>query len=288
MIKLRVNTRGNHAWLKQATLAALLLARGVTAVTAQLSVDCHPAAVFGGRLGNLEITVRNASDRPRRTALFYRLVQTSSSIAAPVGERKAFREVAFLPRQALLESVPISFPDVRAETEFFVQWSDADAQVIGVTRVFVSPTNLLNALGTELPGGLVGVLNVEPMTSVLRAAGLKVIDLDSMHGAAFEGRLVIVGAAASGGDVAARVQSLARSGCAVIWIQAPRERRDKLAPSFYTVAEQLGAVVIVQPSVLENLADDPRSQAHLVQLARIALHPEAPGLPQKFQKTLTD
>ena len=81
------------------------------------------------------------------------------------------------------------------------------------------------------------------------------------------------------GDLADRVAALARKGCAVVWIQAPRERGRKLYPTFYVVPLGAGMVVVAQAQMVLGLADDPAAQLDLIRLAEYAVHRELPHLP---------
>jgi hypothetical protein len=100
----------------------------------------------------------------------------------------------------------------------------------------------------------------------------------------FHGKLAIIGPFQSGAQMpeglTSRLKALAGKGVAVVWIQPPPGKREELKPSFYTVAEGKGAVVLVQAALVANLAENPKAQLNLVRLARLALHPEPLRLPE--------
>jgi hypothetical protein len=73
---------------------------------------------------------------------------------------------------------------------------------------------------------------------------------------------------------------LAKKGAAVVWIQPPPEKRDKLTPSFYSVPESTNAVVVVQPELVANLPDNPQAQLNLIYFCKLALQPEPFRLPK--------
>ena len=76
-----------------------------------------------------------------------------------------------------------------------------------------------------------------------------------------------------------QIKALAKQGAAVLWMQAPADRDWRLRPSFYTVPEGAGRIVMVQSALVPHLPDNPQSQLNLIQLVRLALHPEPERLP---------
>jgi hypothetical protein len=76
-----------------------------------------------------------------------------------------------------------------------------------------------------------------------------------------------------------QIKTLAGKGAGVVWIQPPPEPRDEMKPSFYTVYEGKGAVVVAQAGLVSNLSDNPQAQINLIHLARIALNSQSFSLP---------
>ena len=99
----------------------------------------------------------------------------------------------------------------------------------------------------------------------------------------FEPLLAIIGPFEAKGQMreglAIPIKALARKGTAVVWLQPPPSGRDELKPSFYSVPEGKGNVVVAQGGLVANLADDPQAQLNLIQLCRQALRPEPQQLP---------
>jgi len=79
--------------------------------------------------------------------------------------------------------------------------------------------------------------------------------------------------------LAGQIRALARKGAAVIWIQPPPARGEKLAPSFYFVVAGTHVVVIVQPELVARLPENPAAQLDLIYFCHEALHPQPPALP---------
>ncbi len=251
----------------------------------QLSEPTTPTVFAGeGRIVNL--TWRNPSDNMVSVALRMQLYQASSSTAMPLDRPQAWKQLQVLPHQTVLETVSLSFPQVNAESRFLIQWLDATNNVLGHTDVLVYPTNLLSRLKPLAGATAIGVFDPQnKLTTLLKQAQLDVEDLADTGFTDFSGKLVIVGPFASKEqmpeDLADRIKALAQKGVAVVWVQPPVKPRGKPQPSFYLVPEKKGSVVIVQPTLVTNLSENPQAQSNLVYFCQLALCPENLSLPEK-------
>ena len=189
----------------------------------------------------------------------------------------------------MIESARLTFPAVRAETPFVIQWLGGANQVLGISPVRVYPTNLLKELKTlagEEPLGIFDPQN--QLKPLLIAAAVEFSDLGDAHLEDYRGKLAIAGPFQNrtqmGNGLAAQVQALAKKGVGVVWLLPPKEQNErhgeKLRPSFYTVLEGKGRVVIAEASLTASLSESPPAQLNLVQLARQAVHPEVARLPE--------
>jgi hypothetical protein len=129
-----------------------------------------------------------------------------------------------------------------------------------------------------------GVLDPQnQLKPLLKAAGVEFQDLEDTSMEDYRGKLAFIGLFQSKAQMREslphRIKGLAEKGVGVVWMQPPPEKQQELKPSFYTVPEGKGAIVIVQASLLANLAENPQAQLNLIQFARLALHPEPPRLP---------
>jgi len=270
--------------------AALRLALALPAVfplaggaQLQLLPAPQPAQVFAGTNRRIELTWHNAGDQPIEAELRHKLYQASSATAAPLGEAP-WKRLQILPHQTLLELAMLDFPAVRTESRFLVQWIEGSNTVVGITDLLVYPTNLLSELGTLAGDAPIAVLDpgneLKPLLALLN---IEFTDLEASHVGGYRGKLIIARPFRSGGQMrnglALQLAAAARKGAGVVWIQPPRNRREKLMPSFYAVAEGTGAVVVAEDALVSDLAGNPQSQINLVHLARRALHPEPPCLP---------
>ena len=249
----------------------------------ELLPDREVRRVFGGGARTLPVSWRNSGDRLASLALSTHLYQASSATAAPLSETP-WKELTILPGQTVVESATLDFPAVRGETRFVVQWLQGGSNILGTTEVWVYPTNLLQELGALAgaePVGLYDPLN--QLKPLLKAMGVNCSDLEEQGTERFVGKLAIVGPFESKAQIRQwlpeSIRVLARKGAGVVWLLPPLEPRGMLKPSFYTLSEGKGAVVVVQAGVIVDLAEEPQAQLNLVQLCRLALKPETNQLP---------
>jgi hypothetical protein len=266
--------------------AFLLAALGPSVACAQMQAlpDSEPQSVFSGTERNITILLHNPVASPVAADLHTRLYQASSATAAPLGE-VAWKTLTVLPGQTVLESAAMTFPPIKAETRFLVQWLNGTNQVIGVTEVLGYPPDLLKELKPLAGDDPLGVLDPQnQLKPLLKAAAVEFQDLEDTGLENYHGKLAIIGPFESRGQMRESlpnsVKALAQKGVAVVWLQPPPEKRQELMPTFYTVLEGKGAVVVVQAKLVCNLAEKPQSQLNLIQFARLALHPEPLQLPQ--------
>ena len=129
-----------------------------------------------------------------------------------------------------------------------------------------------------------GVLDPQnQLKPLLKSAAVEYQDLEDYALGDYKGKLAILGPFQSKAQMHEglpdRIKALAEKGVAVVWIQPPPENRAGLKPSYYTVPQDKGAVVVVQASLVARLAETPEAQLKLIALARLALRPAPPQLP---------
>ncbi len=256
--------------------------------TIQAQLEFMPSetqqAFFPGEARPVAVKFHNPEDKPVEAALRTQLYQASSSTVIPLGEPQNWKNLQVLPGQTVLESTPLTFPPVNNATHFLVQWLDQRKQVLGKTEVSIYPTNLLQALrplAGEKPLGIFDPQN--QLKPLLKSLDLQFEDLADAGLDSFTGKLAIIGPFQSTAQMreglAEQIKTLAKKGRAVIWIQPPPGKKDKLQPSFYSVPEKQIAVVVVQPDLIANLPENPVSQLNLIYFCQLAIHPENPSLP---------
>lgn len=277
----------NGPQLQSSLLGLLLAALWPPSVLAQLQAlpDKEPQCTFTGEGRKISVLLHNAGGDLVEAALRTRLYQAGSATAAPLGEAP-WKKLTVLPGQTVLESAAVTLPPVKAETRFLVQWLDGANKVIGITEVLAYPPDLLTDLKPLAREEPLGVLDPQnELKPLLKAAALECQDLGDAGLDHYSGKLAIIGPFQSGAQMReslpGSVKSLARKGVAVVWIQAPPEKGHELNPSFYTVPEGKGAVVVVQADLVANLAERPQAQLNLIQLAMLAVRAEPARLPHQ-------
>jgi hypothetical protein len=278
--------------MKQCVAWLFLAAAGCCSLSArgQLRISCPTtdACSFGPGTTSLPVVCRNDDMRALDDRINVRIFQASSATAVLLKEF-VWKRVEIQPAQTVLEIVPLSFPVVWGETIFIIQWLDESNSVLGTAQVAVYPTNLLTELralaGIDGPGVFDPNNQIKPS---LQALGVSFVDLEATEVRDFRGRLLLLGPFSSKTQMADEltddVRSAVKAGAAVVWMMPPRDKRDKLEPSFYSVSHGRGSLIVMQASMTENLASSPRSQLNLLHCARLALRPEAPELPHTAER----
>lgn len=278
--------------LKTFTLLAVVFSL-LNAAGAQLELlaKARPESVFCGEKRTIALLLHNPGSQSFDNQIRARIFQTTSGTAVPVGD-VPWKKLQILPQQTVLESARLDFPAVNAETQFLVQWLDETNHVIGVSRVLVYPTNLLQILRPLLCETNFGVLDPGgQLKPLLKAQGVSFVDLDEMGLENFSGQLAVVGPFESKAQMpdglANLVKEAAKRNVAVVWIQPPKPlsgpsvdwERQKLLPSFYCVEKNQTTVVVAQPDLVSDLAENPESQIALIYFCHLALKPQPAVLP---------
>jgi hypothetical protein len=245
--------------------------------------DRETQRVFCGEGRKVLVTFHNAGDTLFDAELRTRLYQASSTKVVPLGDAP-WKQLQVPAGETVIDAAALRFPPVKAETRFLVQWTEGATRLLGMTEVFVYPTNLLKDLKPLAGSEPLGVFDPQnQLKPLLKAVDVECFDLERLEWADFQGKLAIVGPfhskAQMRGDLPSQVRTLAAKGAAVVWIEQPPEKHLELAPSYFSVQEGRGVVVVAQAGVVANLPESPQAQLSLLHLARLALHPEPPKLP---------
>jgi hypothetical protein len=258
---------------------------GLARAQLELVTNAGPQSVFFGEAKEIPVTFHNPDGRDFRSEIRTRIFQASSATAIPLGERP-WQELRVLARQTILESAPLDFPPVKAETKFLIQWLEKTNRVIGTTEVLVYPTNLLDQLKPLVDESRKNLGLLDPQNQLkpaLQHAGMEFVDLAETELDAFSGKLALVGACGphdpEWSGLAGRIRKLAQKGTPVVWIQRPPQKHDLIQPSFYIVPQNRAVVFVVQPGLVADLPDNPQSQLNLIYFCRLALNPQPPALP---------
>jgi hypothetical protein len=268
------------------TLFGLLFAwcwPGAARAQLEIAAGAEAPRVFSGPARSISVVFHNPDNHALESDIRTRTFQASSATAVLLSE-KPWKKLQVLPGQTVVESTPLDFPAVTAETKFIVQWLEGRNRVIGHREVLVYPTNLLEELkalaGGEPPGLYDPQNQIKPLLKKLK---LDFVDLEKSDLESFAGRLAIIGPFQSRAQMREKlgneVQALAKKDTAIVWVQPPPEKRDKLQPSFYSVPEKQIAIVVVQADMIADLPENPAAQLNLLHFCRLSLHPEAAWWP---------
>jgi hypothetical protein len=256
---------------------------GMARAQLQLVTNMEPQQVFFGGGKRISVTFHNLGGKIFGGEIRARIFQTSSWTAVQLYE-VPWEKLQVLPQQTILESARLDFPAVKAETKFLVQWLEDSNHVLGMTPILVYPTNLFQTLQSFLSETNFGVFDPgNRLKPLLKAQGIKFVDLAEIKLDDFSGQLAVIGPFQSQAQVpdglGNRIETIAKKNVAVVWIQPPRKKPGNLQPSFYSVQKSQTAVVVVQPDLVSDLADNPQSQLNLIYFCRLALNPQTPALP---------
>jgi hypothetical protein len=275
----------NAPWCQSTILVLFLATLPASVARAQLQTlpDKEPQRVFAGEGRRISVLFHNASNAPVHADLRTRFFQASSATAILLDEAP-WKKLEVLPGQTVLESATITFPAVKAETRFVVHWLEGASNVVGTTEVLVYPPDLLKDLKPLAGEGPLGVFDpLNQLKPLLKAVTAEFQDLEDTGLEDYRGKLAIIGPFQSKAQVPAglgdKIKQMAGRGVAVVWIQPPPKKRQELKPSYYTVPEGKGAVVVVSSRLTADLADDPQAQLDLIEFCKLALAPEPLRLP---------
>jgi hypothetical protein len=265
----------------------LLAATLIAPASAQISVmsNSGPQRVISGGGRQIAVQLCNIGEIAVAADIRAVLSQASSATVVRISDTR-WKKLLVLPGQTAVEVATLNFPAVKVETRFLIQWVEGTSNVIGRTEVLVYPTNLLQelkALAGENEKAL-GIYDPQnQLKPLLKVVSVEFADLEQEGLENFRGKLAIVGPFAAKAQMReglpAQIETLAKKGVGVVWLQPPPERRDKLQPSFYAVPVGEASVVVAQAELVANVSENPQSQLNLIHFARLALRPEPPRLP---------
>ena len=261
------------------TLTWLLLVAVQADAQLQLVPASAPTTVFAGMARPLSLVWHNAGEQTVTAPIRAQIYQTTMATAVRLSDAP-WKTLTVLAQQTVSETAALDFPAVKAETRFIVQWWENTNHLLGTTEIWVYPINLMAELkslvGEDQAVGIFDPGNV--LKPLLKSAKVEFEDLEDAGIASFRGRLAILGPfphrQQMPTDLAERIGNLASKNVGVVWIQPPASPSARLKPSFYTLPSGTNAVVVVQASLLDQLADQPQPQFKLLQLCRLSQNPE--------------
>lgn len=286
--------RFSLAWL---ILAAVWSMPADATPALQVLPEPEPQCVFGGRTQTINLRWHNSGNSADEIEIYRRIMQLTTATAVRIDEA-GWKRLRVLSGQTVLETAALEFPPMRGRTRFLVQWLDSRGEILGSTDVLVYPTNLLAELGVLMnhAAGALGVFDpANELKPLLKNSEVEFVDLGNTALEDFRGKLAVIESfefdAPKNRSLALKIKTLAANGIAVVWIQSLqtslRPEDENPRPSFYSVPVGKSVVVIVQPGMVANLANAPRSQLNLIYFCKLALNPRPLAFPD-FALTMGD
>jgi hypothetical protein len=270
-------------WTLTAGLLRSLAGSGVLliglATQAQLSVipPARTPVVFAGSTQSVAVLFHNPSAGRVEVPIWFRLYQAGSATVMPLGEAQSWKRQEVLPGQTVLESVPVAFPPVRAESRCVIRWQTDAECVLGVTDAWVLPQGQLRELKTLAGDGLLGLLDAASrIRPALEEEQVPFTDLTDSAASRPPCHLAIVAETAQPESEHRRLAHNLRrwlgAGLNLVWLKPPGPASPGDTP-LQVIRPGQGTLVIANLDRLEGLANDPAAQRFLVALARLATQP---------------
>ncbi len=245
----------------------------------EIPADDTLQMAFANLPQTIKVMFRNSSKESMlEMNLQTRLFQTSSSTLMALGASQPWKKLKVLPDQTVLETITLTFPSIKAGTQFQIQWQDENGNFLGQTNVMVYPEDILKQLkqlSGEKPVGILDPTN--QLKPTLKRFKIDFEDLEIDQGLmAFHGKLAIVGPFALKEQVpttlSQQIAKQASKGIAIIWIQPPDiDSAISILPA-YIARFGVGTVVMVKTSLVADLAQSAKSQFNLIYLASMAVN----------------
>jgi len=248
-------------FLKHALQSTLLIGMFLSPLLAYgqlvLVADETPATIFAGQPAAIRVVFRNTGDAAVETELHTRLYQVAAGVRMPVGEAQLWKKLTVLPQQTVVESFPITVPEVKTASRFQIEWSE-----LGRTEVVAYPGELLKQFRALAGNQPVAIFDPEAkLRPLLKKAGVEFTDFEIATG---EARLALVW---SEKRLPESITTRAKKGMAVVWV------RPQKLPAF-GVRLEAGTIMLVPATQLDGVANSPLAQVQLLRYAELALQPE--------------
>jgi hypothetical protein len=237
--------------------------------------------VFADRPSVVRQDIRNDGDKAMAQAVRLRMIQLSTSTAAPVPGWELKKQVEVPAGQTLRTMVEVSLPKVTNPTRFRITWNDESDKVMGSTDLVGCPADLfqpLRLVSTKRPIGLLG--DSGGLATLLRQQGCELRELSSVEELKnFDGSVLLVAWAGRGKEELENFGRLAAQhakdrGGRVVWLVEPDNLPLSPVPAVCVFTHGEGTVVVSTGIKLAEAAQSPLIQLRLVWLVELALATE--------------
>jgi hypothetical protein len=236
---------------------------------AEISVALRedPTRVFASDKVAIPVLISNKGETVK-PVFEYRVYQLATGVAAPLGDKTAWKEIPLNAGQTVLETLTVSIPEPKAPTTFAIKISEAGATKDGGTlKVEVYPKNFLAELKALLKNfDLVVFDENDQFAKALETAGLEVTRLKNLSDPILADKPAFVFAATTPSvDELADVSKVAR----VIVCSADGKNANRLPVEGFTKGRAF--IVQIERELLKDFAESPTAQMNFMRAARYAL-----------------
>lgn len=236
---------------------------------AEISVALRevPTRVFASDKVAIPVLISNKAEAAK-PVFEYRVYQLATGVAAPLGDKTAWKEIPLNAGQTVLETLMISIPEPKAPTTFAIKISEAGAtKEAGTLKLEVYPKNFLAELKAPLKDfELVLFDDKDQFAKALETAGLEVARLKNLSDPILPDKPAFLFAATTPSDgELADLSKVAR----VIVCFTDGKNADRLPIEGLTKGRAF--IVQIERELLKDFAESPTAQLNFMRAARYAL-----------------
>jgi hypothetical protein len=247
-------------------LAALLCAGHAAEVSVTLREE--PTRVFAGEKVTIPVIITNKGEAAKPN-FEYRLYQLATGVAAPLGDKTAWKEIALNANQTVLESLTLSLPETKAPTSFAIKVTEAGAtKDAGALKIEVYPRAYLTELKAALKDfSLVLFDEKDQFTKPFETAGLEPIRLKNLSDPILADKPAFLFAAAT--PTEGELADLSKFARFILCFAPAAKPIDHLPIEATTKGR--AHIVRLEPALLKDFANSPTPQLNFLRAARHAL-----------------
>jgi hypothetical protein len=251
----------------------LFMAEGLSAAELSIWTEPKPAMLFAGENKSVRLYVKNSANAARKINMESRTYQIATAVAAPLGERKKWKEISIEPGQTIVEKFPITLPAIRTTTTFVLKFYEQDNVVeVGSVQLLVYPEDLLSDLAQFSKTNQLAILDEENYLGT----AISKTDYNVTRAKSLEERVqsdkpvVLIVVAEKGSDFGRAAEDLSKWTAGVIWVRRPSALNlDELPIEVSKKGE--ATLVTIDRVLLEDFQESPPAQMNLLRCLRRVL-----------------
>ncbi|HEY1171966.1 MAG TPA: hypothetical protein VGH19_11395 [Verrucomicrobiae bacterium] len=256
--------------------AAILLLLGQSIIQAALVWEpvTQTQVVFVDRPAAVYQDIRNDEDRAVTESLRLKLLQSTSSTAAPIPGWEQKKQLVVPAKQTIKTTVELTLPKVTSPTRFRITWSSEVGALLGDTEIIGCPADLfapLRKLSSREPVGIAGDSD-NRLATLLRSQGCQVREVRNWEDMKSNMALLVnVSGKGKDDDLSRLAAQYAKEwGGKVVWLVESDSRSLTPEPAVCVFPHGQGTLVVGTGIGLSDLSQNPLSQLRLVWLVELA------------------